>query len=228
MNAKLTPTEKKILDNSYKFWSSPSENLETYSSPIMNDGERRILYVTATRFIIIEKIPGTVLKHILGLNGVIQKLIQERKYNFMFINRQKHPMFLNTSNNMMYFSDCPHNVWYTGHYESAIMDTNAYCNSPEDIRNNYYMIAYVGGNVYDGTIQYIATDDLLREEERLVRIETKKIILAIVEMYANAYVNRPLKKPSKNEIDDVLNDLLILIVFLAISTFMLFLLLIFS
>jgi len=235
MTTNLTQVEESLFDNSYRFWSSPTKNVTAYASPnAMNVGERVCLTVTEEKYIIVEKISGTVLKRLLSTDSVIQNLIRGRKYKFMFIVRTKHPMFLNTSNDMMYFSDAENadagrNIWYTGHYNTAIIDTDKYCDSPSDVRNNYYMIAYTGGNVFDGTIQYCATKDLRMEEEKRVRIAVRDIIHSIVDMYkgVNATSER-LRKPTKQDIHNILNDIMNLIVFLVLSNAVFILALIYS
>jgi hypothetical protein len=151
--------------------------LEPYTGPEMECGDMRILHLTDKNHIIIEKIAGEQLKKLLK-RGVVQRLQKTREYKFLFINHQKHPLFLNPVNDLIYFSDHPSKkeqtqncIWYTGHFNRAI-----------STEIDYYMIAYRGGNGYDGTCNYYRTKDL-KGEELDIRIKKKQIISSIMTMY---------------------------------------------
>jgi hypothetical protein len=213
-----------MIQQTVNNWKSPlSSNLKDYSSVEMENGEMCIKYFRDAEFIILQKCTGTILNNILN-TGVIQELLKNNKMKFMFINRQKNPMFLDPKNNMMYFSDNlskknsvsdedtpmdeTHSIWYTGHYNVAIMDDDS--TIMKEKSNNYYIIGYCGGNSHDGTEHFITTDELLKlnkYNEYLIRFEIKTIIQSILQLYLKKKKNHTM---STEEVDCLFYNLLLL------------------
>ena len=149
--------------NKFRELSSPEEVIN------MKCGETRGLRIDKG-FILVEKYDGCSLKNMIRKNDFTNMLY--KGFKLMIINRQRHPMFLN-SKKEVYFCDNleKKNTWddedeyetnpitIIGNYRRVIFDTY-YDNDGIQQLYEYYLLIYTKGNLYDGTRHFIPTKNL--------------------------------------------------------------------